>query len=561
LAGGWLREFPAWRPGSTRSAYIDFLAKDDNGRVHVVETKIGADAMLVLQGLDYWLYCRANHEKVNQALGATSPRPPVIDYVVAPSKPGGAPISIYTAAQAEALHRDIEWRFVVVDNPDTAEGVHRLDRYRLPEPHRRVDGRSRWAVRLHRHLVDTAVGSGVALVRTHSFPDARHTLVPDAVEAYERLHADGAVHTYFAHVRSSQAFALNMLAALTPEAWTQIARHHLDDPDAEVVEPAVFEYSDPDDTLGEATKASPHRTQVDCLQRVRLGNGRTHAMLIEVKLSEDSFSPCGACTSPRNTRREICAQPGPFGGDPIGCFQLANHDREHRRRYDEMLGLPLDEPVTFGCWFRDGANQVMRNTALAAALIARGDVASASVLLMAPDDHITIWEQWHRHTALLSRYDQVRFGDLPASHVAALHEPAQARTLSARYLLPLDTLEVRIAQRLVDERFPHGAAFIWLNHDGTVNLVQNVERLPVVHADNDHIVFTTYYLGEPLTHHTPRSTWEHDTGDITIPDPHGDGVRTLTADHSSLTDIEQQQLPGYAQRSQQRSPWWTAPLN
>ena len=50
-----MREFPAWRPGSNRAAYIDFLANDAHGRLHVVETKIGADAMLVLQGLDYWL--------------------------------------------------------------------------------------------------------------------------------------------------------------------------------------------------------------------------------------------------------------------------------------------------------------------------------------------------------------------------------------------------------------------------------------------------------------------------------------------------------------------------
>ena len=38
-----IREFPAWRPGSDRAAFIDFLGKDARGRPHVVETKIGAD--------------------------------------------------------------------------------------------------------------------------------------------------------------------------------------------------------------------------------------------------------------------------------------------------------------------------------------------------------------------------------------------------------------------------------------------------------------------------------------------------------------------------------------
>ncbi len=136
LASDWVAECPAWRPGSNRAAYIDFLAKDPSGRVHVVETKIGADTMLVLQGLDYWLWCRANADHVNSRLQTTSRRLPAISFVVAPAKPGGEPISIYTAAQAEALHREIEWRFVVVDDPDTADGVHPLSPYKLPGNHR-----------------------------------------------------------------------------------------------------------------------------------------------------------------------------------------------------------------------------------------------------------------------------------------------------------------------------------------------------------------------------------------------------------------------------------------
>ena len=145
--------------------------------------------------------------------------------------------------------------------------------------------------------------------------------------------------------------------------------------------------------------------------------------------------------------------------------------------------------------------------------------------------------------------------------VAALHEPTQARTLSERYLLPLDTLEARLAQRLVDARFPDGAAHIRLNGDGTLNYVQHMERLPVILADDDHIEFTTWYPAGPLTHHTPRSIWDHGTGDITIPDPDGDGSRILSGDHTMLTDDEQERLPAHARRSQQQSPWWTAPFD
>lgn len=147
LAEGWMREFPAWRPGSNRAGYIDFLAKDVLGRLHVVETKIGADTMLILQGLDYWLWCRANSSHASAAVGASSSRPPVIDFLVAPADPGGEPISIYTAAQAESLDRDIEWRFIIVGDPDQGRDIETLTPYRIPDPHRRAgEVPARWAV-------------------------------------------------------------------------------------------------------------------------------------------------------------------------------------------------------------------------------------------------------------------------------------------------------------------------------------------------------------------------------------------------------------------------------
>jgi hypothetical protein len=557
----WKAECPAWRPGSNRAAYIDFLAKDPSGRVHVVETKIGADTMLVLQGLDYWLWCRANPDHVNRSLQTSSPRLPAISFVVAPSKPGGEPISIYAAAQAEALHREIEWRFVVVDDPDTADGVEPLPPYHLPENHRRADRTNpRWATRLRHHASSAASIAGVPLVRGHSYPDPREGLGPDARPVYDQLLAKGLAHSHIAHVASSQAFALNLLAPLTLDDWTAIAQHHLDDPTATVVQPVEFEYTDPDDSLAEATQASPHATQVDCLVWIEQGRGRRHAMLIEVKLTEDNFSKCSAYTSRFNPRRDVCGQPGPFGGDVTRCFQLANHDREHRRRYDEMLGRPRNEPHSFGCWFRDGANQVMRNVALAKSLIARRLVQSASMTLMAPDAHTTIWEQWQRHTNLLSQYDGITFADLPASQIAAFHPPDRARELSTRYLLPLDVLDIRLAQRLLDRRFPSGAALTRLNGDGSVNYVQNLERLPVLEADENHIAFTTYYPAGPFMHQTPRTSWAGATGDIMIPDPDGVGSRIISDDLSPLNSFEREHTPSDAARSRQRSPWWTAPF-
>jgi hypothetical protein len=565
----WRREYPAWRPGSARSAFIDFLAIDNRNRPHVVETKIGPDAMLVFQGLDYWLWCKANVDTVATEFAVEKLNEPVIDFVVAPKKPGDDVVSIYTAAQVEALARDINWRFVVVSDPDTATDVQQHPSYHVPSAWRRAaDIPPRWAVRLHHHATGRAAQSAVQLVRSHSYPDAATGLVPAALPAFKSLRDRGLLHSHVLHVRSSQAFALNLLAPLSLDAWTELSRHLLDDRDAIVQEPPEFEYSDPADTLAEATRVSPHTTQVDCLLRVRRGNGRVHVLVIEVKLSEDTFSTCSAATSPSNTRTRICQEPGPFGGDAAGCFQLSSHDREHRRRYDTALGPPRAEPNSFGCWFRDGANQVMRNVALAKVMLARGEAATASMVLVAPDDHAAIWEQWHRHTRYLAMYDDITFNDLPASRVAALHDPALAAELCERYLLPAELLAIRRAQRLLDDRFPNGLALVRLETDGSVRYIQALDRLPVRSVSEGHVTFETEYPAGPFSHRVSLASLTGGTGDLVVADDEGDGSRVLTADLEGLegedvhvvANLLRRELPSRVGDLRRRQPWWTAPL-
>jgi hypothetical protein len=109
------REFPAKRPGGG-TAYIDFLRLDDDATLHIVETKIGHDEMLILQGLDYWIWAQSNatllasHFKIDKITHI------VIDYVVG-TKDGHSPaasqhalISPYAPAQLEAMSQDIDWQ-------------------------------------------------------------------------------------------------------------------------------------------------------------------------------------------------------------------------------------------------------------------------------------------------------------------------------------------------------------------------------------------------------------------------------------------------------------------
>jgi hypothetical protein len=61
------RELPCVRPRGQR-AFIDLAGVDAAGRIHLVETKIGDDPMLVLQGLDYWIWADAHRAELAEHL-------------------------------------------------------------------------------------------------------------------------------------------------------------------------------------------------------------------------------------------------------------------------------------------------------------------------------------------------------------------------------------------------------------------------------------------------------------------------------------------------------------
>lgn len=196
----------------------------------------------------------------------------------------------------------------------------------------------------------------------------------------------------------------------------------------------AFEWSDPEDQLGERTHASPHATQVDVILDCVTKHGKTTALLIEVKLSEHGFNGCSAWLAVTNDRLDVCDTTGPFGNDTSACFQLRNHGREHRRYYETALG-PLTVSATTGgggCWFRFGGNQPMRNVALARTLVSKGEVDDAVVALCAPRAHRAIWRQWEEAKAHLAGIG-IALADLPADTVASEHQPGSS--LAERYLL------------------------------------------------------------------------------------------------------------------------------
>ena len=256
-------------------------------------------------------------------------------------------------------------------------------------------------------------------------------ILPHATAQYSDLEQRQLLHRYVNHVRSSQAFAINLLGELDDDEalrlWQRLEPNVTDHVDT------TFEYEDPHDELAEAQPARPHKTQVDVLLRGTDRNGQPHVALIEVKLTETGFGACTAFESPYNHRRDVCTTPGPWGGDPASCFQLANHDGPHRRRYDHFIAA-TDVPVDGAphCSFLE-ANQVARNVALARALVERHEAASATVALCAPTGNRAVWRQWRRCQQLLAGQDRVRLVDLPAHEVAATRNQAVRQAVEARY--------------------------------------------------------------------------------------------------------------------------------
>lgn len=425
-----VREFPAMRPVGQRG-FIDFLAVGHDRRLHVVETKIGPDPMLVLQGLDYWIWASAHRS----ALGAhltekleadiDLEKPPVIDFVI------GAKVGQYqhpiTASVVSALDGAIPWRFHTVDHwdrPDTAIAIFPTRRP-LPDS----TPVNRYADRLQCHLLEDA---GPTTVGVH-FAVKGAGIVPEAQAAYLALAERGVTHRHVDHVRSSQAFALNLFAGLDDSQlaalWALIAPDVTDELDL------GFEYTDPDDSLGEAQPARPHQTQVDVVLRGRTAEGLRRAAFIKVKLSETAFGSCSAFQSDRNDTRSHCHSPGPWGGDPINCFQLRNLDTAPSRRYDTHLSPNwIAATGAHACEFLD-LNQPMRNVALARALLNRGEADTVAFALCAPGGNRNVWRQWTRAKTAFAGVPDVTLVDLPADLVLQVHDPERRSLLARRYQL------------------------------------------------------------------------------------------------------------------------------
>lgn len=293
----------------------------------------------MLQGLDYWIWAMAHRkelaEHLNRTLGVALPAtPPVmLDFVVA--EKAGEIVSPYTAAQLEVLDGSIPWQVYRFDGWDHDNAsISSFGRRRVPPKPTSVAW-PRFAVRLESDLVTRA---DTALHRRVFFAESGAGVFDAAKPGLEALRQRVVAHRYADHVRSSQAFALNLFAGLPEPVLGSLWQ--LIDPTVTTSDGIEFEYIDPHDTLGELQPTRPHQTQVDVLLRGRRPDGTRHIALIEVKLTETAFGTCSGFDSDRNDTHATCCQSGPWGEDPESCFQLRSLRPQPRPTKDTLQAEP-----------------------------------------------------------------------------------------------------------------------------------------------------------------------------------------------------------------------------
>jgi hypothetical protein len=438
----WEREHFGYR-GRGREGFLDFLGIDPDGHLHVVETKVGADAGVLIQALDYAAWVEANEDQI-RALRRWPARPTGsrvhVDLVLGrkPStdtKLDQPLISGYLAGQLEVLTGDVPLRvFVCKDihaKPLELEPVAAGDLFDSALAARPPVAARRWPAR-----AEQAIRSHGGLPKVHR--SVASALLPAALDAYAVLQRAGKLHRWVLSTRSSQAYALNLFAPLEHEGVVAVL-NELGLPAVDA-EPPVFEHVEHGDPLAEASVHSPHQTQVDVLLRGRDASGRALAAFVEVKLTETDFGHCSAFERAEGAHLENCIAPGLFGSDPSACWQLRNKGKG-RRLYDVALGgvpvsLPAPSRSNGGCLVRTSLSQPMRNLALAHHCLAEGYAHRVVFALCAPSGYDGIWRRFAELRAAFPDTDTRSILALPALTVAQAHTDGGA-LLRARYPEPL----------------------------------------------------------------------------------------------------------------------------
>ena len=274
------------------------------------------------------------------------------------------------------------------------------------DPHRRT---SSFTESLQAHLEEWRAGVGGSRDRTWPvWTDGIHPAYRELAEKVVR-DDEARLHNYVHHIRSSQAFALNLFLPFRKGNLSQLSdavseaigeRLAIDD--------VLLEWVPPGARLGEIAGDRPSgdepATAVDVALWGGLTDGSRAAVLLEVKLSETDFTHCIGRTSPGNRRTDVCDSASTFFDDPGACYLRRPRRSRRDRRYWEIFEQSHGSVRTAFpganmhgvCPFAFSMQQPMRNLAIARGLEQCSDsgIERAWFGLCMHDDNPEVAGQW-----------------------------------------------------------------------------------------------------------------------------------------------------------------------
>jgi hypothetical protein len=271
------------------------------------------------------------------------------------------------------------------------------------------------------------------------FPDWRDGLHPPSRSRAEEVAAGIQLHGSVAARNSSMVFAFNLLLPFTgpdlrlPAPLSGVAWESVE-----------LEWTPPGDLLaeidGDVPRDDERATAIDGVLRGRR-DGRRVVALVEVKLSEGGFTPCGGCESRGNRDRAPCRDAGLFLASPERCYLTRPLRKRRDRRYWSIFSAAHGDLARAfpgvsggGCPFEGDAQQLMRQHALALAIEQEGIADETWLVVLHHDRNPDIAGHVDAYRSLVAEPDRIVC--LPASSLLAA-EPVEgwADWMRARYLL------------------------------------------------------------------------------------------------------------------------------
>ena len=278
---------------------------------------------------------------------------------------------------------------------------------------------------LQSHLEQWGEGTGRPLVS--KWVDWKDGIYKDYRGAADDMVRNGSVkaHTQIHHLRSSQVFAFNLFLPFQEGRRLRFSAYVSESIGAVFNVDAVrLEWIPPVEVLDEPGGVAA--TAADVVLWGSLKNGSRAAVLIEVKLSEDTFSHCKGPTSRGNRRKDVCGSASLFFDDPSTCY-LRRPVREKRdRRYWQILADSYgsvrnafpNADSSGPCPFAGDMQQPMRNFAIARGIEQVGLVERAWFALCAHDDNPEIAAHWRAWQGLLPTPSMAPL--IPASEIVSI---------------------------------------------------------------------------------------------------------------------------------------------